>query len=391
MSEETITVSWKEFRKYVRNNLLQWDLLLGVEVENIRNGYGIIESIEPGGYFFVSHDGFSCKCYSFNCSLDKFEPLILSGRLAKRIKKIRKLKKRRLAKAKARKRRAEKLAQAVDREIVPFVKRSSQVPINRIVAEIQHPILTEDDVSLALHWSRDEVLRSEIDLGDIWPTVSAEYEKNWELGRLLSARVAEKAAVAFFQHHGFEVEDISIQQLYSNDLGDWTTHDLEVNGCPYDVKNARRAEHNKNTYVDHCVPKFKLNRNDEDVSIVGVLSNYLWPDSLVSPETARCETGIVVLGETNWRKIHRLKQTFESETLVVDIDNMQDSRQFLPPWLFDYPEPFYQARDVILATSAKLSCPKSRLWEYWRNLLIEATGTSPTNILPILIAKLLSE
>ena len=70
-------------------------------------------------------------------------------------------------------------------------------------------------------------------------------ESEWR--RMLSARLAELAAISFFSELGDETSDVSITQL--DGPGDWLTHDLVTNGRPIDVKNARAFSSNPSRYV----------------------------------------------------------------------------------------------------------------------------------------------
>lgn len=80
--------------------------------------------------------------------------------------------------------------------------------------------------------------------------------------------------------------DRCITQL-DQEGGDWLTHDLSVDRkISVDVKNARRPVNSKQFYVEHTVPRFKLDRSGSDVRIAGVLSPYLQTRFIGKPTSA---------------------------------------------------------------------------------------------------------
>jgi len=64
------------------------------------------------------------------------------------------------------------------------------------------------------------------------------YSRDPHFGRLLSARIAEKAAITFYSRMGYDVNDISIHQL-DNGCREWKNYDLIVDTAYVDVKNVR--------------------------------------------------------------------------------------------------------------------------------------------------------
>lgn len=122
-------------------------------------------------------------------------------------------------------------------------------------ADTEYSELSEDDRRLAAYW--------------------ADGQNEAVLAKMLSARTAEKAARKFYEGVSTTVADISITQLEGG-RGDWITHDLLLNSStPVDVKNARRPIHSKRFYVEHTVPRFKLDRQGKDVRLAAILSPYL--------------------------------------------------------------------------------------------------------------------
>ena len=71
-------------------------------------------------------------------------------------------------------------------------------------------------------------------LFSLWGT-----EKDGDEDRLRSARQAELAAADYYRQLGMKVRDVSIEQLSPGNDGSWKACDLEVDGCPVDVKNVR--------------------------------------------------------------------------------------------------------------------------------------------------------
>ena len=180
--------------------------------------------------------------------------------------------------------------------------------------------------------------------------------------KMLSARMAEKAAASFLRQLRFTVDDVSAQQLSQGK--DWKTHDLLVQGkIPVDVKNARSPINGGDSYVEYTVPRFKLDRNSEHVRILGVLSPYLFAHEF-TPEGVQRSTkakgqrtnrlDIRVLGVTQLPTVRALESTFGTQVLHLRINTSSDdnshaqARPVLPPWVFDYPDKFYKQVDTKL-------------------------------------------
>lgn len=253
-------------------------------------------------------------------------------------------------------------------ELEAAVRQASSQGIRNVFAQ---PHLTTEDIHLASLWLTSEEVREQIShLSDDSLRkllIEGALAKEDEIGRVLSARAAEKTAIEFFEGYRFAVEDVSITQLRNPEVLDWRTHDLLVNGRPIDVKNARRSRENWNRYVEHCVPAFKRSRIGDDVWVIGVLSPYLWPRSILAPETVpeswkrgtvfldgdsyNGTNKIVVLGLCNEAKMKALQRHF-SKPDVLEIDFARygfPTLKFLPPWLYDYPKIVYRERDTALA------------------------------------------
>lgn len=182
----------------------------------------------------------------------------------------------------------------------------------------------------------------------------ANEEKNndYTMARMISARTAEKLAIQFYQSLGFEVNDVSIKQPIkasnnlpvniTDDSCDWKLYDLLLNGeISIDVKNARTPLNSKVTYVEHCVSRFKKNRNNEDVIIAGVLSPYIKLDDIQKPCNISCEANIKYLGETTIANFIKLEERFSKRFLKLSFNAMN----FIPRWMFEFPEKFYATRN----------------------------------------------
>jgi hypothetical protein len=102
------------------------------------------------------------------------------------------------------------------------------------------PYLSDKDIEISLKWyngvteiyshvQNKNVLRNYL--------ISKHYD-DYELGRVLSARSAEKVASEFYKSRNLPVQDISIRQLNDNvQDNDWKYYDLQIDGqFPVDVK-----------------------------------------------------------------------------------------------------------------------------------------------------------
>lgn len=207
--------------------------------------------------------------------------------------------------------------------------------------------LHRDDVTLCLAWANvDEVpatteegialLRQRID--------------NYHACRLLSARAAEKAVVSYCIDLGMDVFDVSIGQLQGLDQR-WKDFDVLADDLRLDVKNARKSFSSPDTYVEHCVPRFKLDRQSGNhVAIFGVLSDYTTEAMHYASGEAKC----VLLGKVTLVDIRQLsdwmKQRFGSLLQINDLW----TQGFLPGWMFEYPDQQYSGREDFKAHVADL-------------------------------------
>lgn len=170
---------------------------------------------------------------------------------------------------------------------------------------------------------------------------------NFTYAKMFSARAAEKVASEFYRSLGYSVDDISLTQLTENNADrksdkcstDWKLYDLKLNSifC-IDVKNARLSINSKNNYVEHCVSRFKQDRHEKDVRIAGVLSPYIKYENLY--DSSEIYT-IRYLGETSYSEINDLEKRFGRSFLLLSFDRMN----FIPRWLFDYPDDYYEKQN----------------------------------------------
>jgi hypothetical protein len=263
------------------------------------------------------------------------------------------------------------------RPLEAFMALANQALRNSINAEVSAPSLRDEDVHLAVHWSQSTALKQAINSRK--DCLRTDYAQHWELACVLSARAAEKATIDFYQKHGFTVQDVAITQIAVGRNDDWRDYDLKINGFPLDVKNSRRSKPNKANYVEHCVPRFKRNRDNLDVTVAGLLSSFLWPHQLTNPKNApdSKDSSILFLGTTSFEKQLSIKKTFEVPGLleIVLTRPGRGSSHFLPPWLFDYPDFLYKQRDDALLELAKLPMPEYSLFREF-----------DSNPIPVLIA-----
>lgn len=211
-----------------------------------------------------------------------------------------------------------------------------------LTAEAAYGELTEEDRKLADYWAKGQ--------------------PEGALAKMLSARTAEKTAAKIYESVQGIVQDVSITQL-DGGTGDWTTHDLLLNSSiPIDVKNARRPIHSNRFYVDHTVPRFKLDRRGTHVRIAGILSPYLNIKYINDPKSAKFRIDdLIYIGETSRDDIDRISSKFSS----VNFEIIRSHERTLPSWAFGYPTYWY--REFLTSVSqAKNDCewPDGDEWSY---------------------------
>lgn len=204
-----------------------------------------------------------------------------------------------------------------------------------------YPNLNAKDQALAEKWSKDELSKD-----------GKEAKPEYTNARMLSARAAEKVAQKFYQSLGYIVNDVSILQPVSDAVQsgdgsqDWKLFDLLITEgkIGIDVKNARTPVNNRVRYVEHCVPKFKQNRQNKEVIIAGVLSPYLKIESFAKVPSNT--SSVKFLGETTFSRIQNLQNRFKRQYLELSLIVRKDNGEFvIPEWTFEYPEKFYESRN----------------------------------------------
>jgi hypothetical protein len=202
-----------------------------------------------------------------------------------------------------------------------------------------------DDLRLCLAWSNTPEPKQ----GDVTTSYLRQLIGGFDAGRLISARLAERSAANYYRLLDCQVADVSILQLDHADER-WKKFDLLVDGRPIDVKNSRRSFTSPEAYVQHCVPQFKTLREDgEEVIIVGVLSEYLQPEELVSSHS-NCR----ILGETSFSKILKLRSWAANRFgRLLRLDGMWRP-DYQPGWVFEYPVAHYRSRNEAIREISSL-------------------------------------
>jgi hypothetical protein len=195
------------------------------------------------------------------------------------------------------------------------------------------------DFSLCLRWSDVVIPMDGLNREIAWDGI--ERLERYRQSQLLSARAAEIVASTYYQRLGFEVVDVSVEQI-ENQTDNWMFFDLKVGERHIDVKNARESFNGSDNYVEHCVPRFKQMRGTgENVVIAGVLSEYHADPS----EYKHHALSAVVLGEVH---VEQVRQTYSWARArfgaKLDLKGIWDVG-FLPGWLFEYPKEHYPRRE----------------------------------------------
>lgn len=196
------------------------------------------------------------------------------------------------------------------------------------------PTLSGRDYQLCLAWARKGFNSDSIDLASLNQSLGTD-----EALRLISARAAELCVSSYYLDLGQPVEDVSVRQLDGFDER-WCDFDLLVAGRPIDVKNARRQRASFDSYVEHAVPAFKLDRSSgADVVVAGTLSDR-------TPRLADAEPGLYVqvLGEISLAHLRRLiAWVHDRFGHILDLGHLLEPK-FYPGWIFDYPHEHYPHR-----------------------------------------------
>ncbi len=254
------------------------------------------------------------------------------------------------------------------RPLEPFIQAAKQVFSTQMKVTVDSPILNAQDIQLALEWYRGlkkPVILQQSGANSLNKDLLIEIANDDdELERVLSARAAEKSVMEFYQRNGYYVEDVSIHGVTS-ESPDWKQYDLKINGSSFDVKNSRCSEQNPNSYVEHCVPSFKRDRSNRDVTIAGVLSPNLPTSKILNPESLMNQnTPILFLGLTSIKELTEIRNEFETRDLLeINLQRRNRSGYFLPPWMFNYPRFLYGQRDTELNKIVEQTVPEYGLWK----------------------------
>lgn len=169
--------------------------------------------------------------------------------------------------------------------------------------------------------------------------------RDGQRARMLSARLAERAAAKFYKGIGKTVVDVSISQIDGRSSNcDWRDYDLLVDDQPIDIKNARTLREHPDRYVSHCVPVFKESRGIA-VRVAGVLSPWASMETLSMGEVT-----VTFLGETSEQEFSRLQMDANATPSRFEIYGSLTSAKFLPPWIFNYPDECYRRRASAIET-----------------------------------------
>ena len=180
--------------------------------------------------------------------------------------------------------------------------------------------------------------------------------------QMISARGAEKLVIRFYQALGYQVEDISIHQV-TQQSQTWTLGDIRLDSkYLLDVKNSRKSVNSK-SYSEFCVPQLKESRGN-DVKIVGVLSPYLQKQYMEGRGNPRFHVNNPqVLGAFDKAKLSELETIFSDRFISINMPRGSDTNKYLPPWLFDYDERFYNQQYEILTELQNLHYQDIPSWE----------------------------
>ena len=153
--------------------------------------------------------------------------------------------------------------------------------------------------------------------------------------RLLSARVAEKAAIKFLKFLDPYVIDVSIGQVTGEDSG-WLKYDLATPERCIDVKNARRSLSSPDSFSEQLVKSWKK-MHSSDVVILGTLSDYVTEKQFRNTDCGE----VLILGEVSRSEILQLEHWVNSEFSAHISVDFKGDQSFLPGWIFDYPASYY--------------------------------------------------
>lgn len=262
--------------------------------------------------------------------------------------------------------------------IEPVIIKNSPINVlKKKIDELTNPIVTgiqinnvfdfiplnNEDLFLASQWleTNDSVrifIEQNKTNSNLAEELTFQFGQNKRLMLVLSARAAEKAVKEFFTRIGKNVIDVSLGQIKDPENFEWKRYDLKVDEKAIDVKNARASKHNKSLYVDHFVLKQKYTTGGIPVLIAGVLSQYLWPESLLSQNiiSANKDRKVRFLGLVDLESLSEVAKHFDSTRLKIDLKrNYNETGDFLPPWAFDFLLELYRVRGKVIESLRPLN------------------------------------
>lgn len=239
---------------------------------------------------------------------------------------------RKLIASKVRKARLWRAAKLAEHMQVLFNRNDKDFETTLVVP----PPFRDFDLATCLAWAGGDVSTPKIE--NLFRLTS-----EYHVWRLLSARAAELVAAKYYRRQGYEVEDTSVLQVGRKDER-WKTYDLVVAGTAIDVKNARHSLSSKGHYVEHCVPRFKLDRNTgQEVTTVGVLSEYR-PAYDIVEGVGKCQ----ILGEVSRQSLEKVIRWMQEKFGILKDINGIWNPGYQPGWVFEYPASFYRERPAFI-------------------------------------------
>ena len=206
----------------------------------------------------------------------------------------------------------------------------------------QSPNLRNIDLDLCLAWSNLPV-RSGVTAVQLLKDLGS-----WDACRLISARQAELVVCSYYAALGCSALDVSASQLAPGNDQRWKDFDIEAESL-IDVKNARGSYQGSKHFLDHCVPRFKVDRRSKrDIRIFGVYSEYF-------KDVDKCIQGnseTKILGEVTIGYIENLKKWFALRfDGLIDLGGLWNEK-YLPGWIYEFPFEHYtgQSEAVFLAS-----------------------------------------
>jgi hypothetical protein len=222
--------------------------------------------------------------------------------------------------------------------------------LTQYAAEVKYHVgeITLQDIKLILAWDNQSTDDLKIRSEGVAPLF--ERLRAYDVGRLVSARLAELAVLDYFKSLGNEVQDISITQL-SRYTDDWKTHDIVAGGVPFDVKNARTSFSSQESYSEHFVSMLKTSyREGSSVRIIGVISDYKTEIDLRSGDFGEA----TILGEVDKGDVEALRlwlsQSFGSVLQLGQVGLIN----FVPGWMFEYPKAQQPNRTIVVDRIPKI-------------------------------------